>query len=315
MTITKNKILALFPGQGSQYPGMGKDLFDKFELARRLFTQADGTLNFSLSDICFNGPVEKLTLTEIAQPAILAVSVICFELAKELYGDNLNIVAAAGHSLGEYSALVASGALKFEDAISLVHKRGRYMQEAVAPGAGKMVAILGKELGAIEDAVQAFKGEEVLEVANINAPGQIVVAGSASGVNELIKKFEGAKLVELSVSAPFHCSLMKPAEEKLCQELDRIEFGNPAFPVYANYNALPLLRGEQIRNALKSQVCSRVLWTDSMQRAIAEYSPDMAMEFGAGNVLSNLLKRINKEIPRKSLGDSGGFDAISASQA
>jgi [acyl-carrier-protein] S-malonyltransferase len=290
-------IVAFFPGQGSQKVGMGKELFERFDTAKNLFKQADEALGFSLSSICFEGPAEKLTLTEIAQPAILTVSVICFELSKQQLNASHRIVAAAGHSLGEYSALVAAGSLQFSDAVSLVNKRGKFMQEAVPVGTGKMVAVLGKDVAEIETALTKVS-TGVAQIANINAPGQVVVAGSADGVNAFVESLGSAKVVELSVSAPFHCSLMKPAEDKLRPELAKVAMVSPLFPVIHNYTADTATTPELIRENLALQVCGRVRWVECVEKSIALGNPSAAWEFGAGNVLTGLAKRIAPNLSR-----------------
>ncbi len=294
-----NKVLGLFPGQGSQKVGMGKNLVDSSDLAREYFAVADKALGFSLSELCFNGPADKLTETAIAQPAILTVSVICYELAKRKYPD-LNLVAAAGHSLGEYSALVAAGALDFKDAVQLVNKRGQYMQEAVPVGVGKMVAVLGKEPAEHEAALSKVSSG-IAQIANINAPGQIVVAGKKEAVDEFILHLGKAKVMELQVSAPFHCALMEPAAKRLASDLKLTSFSNTKFPVYANFTAQPVQSAEEIKDSLEKQVCGRVRWVECMQNAIKECAPTVAVEFGAGEVLSGMLKRIAPEMARESL--------------
>lgn len=291
-------IFALFPGQGSQKVGMGKDLFEAYELARDTFAQADKALGFELSKICFEGPADKLTLTEIAQPAILTVSTICFRLAQQQPGSASNsIVAAAGHSLGEYSALVAAEAISFEDAVRLVNKRGKYMQEAVPVGTGKMVAVLGKEVAEIEAAIVA-SSSDVAQIANINAPGQIVVAGSVAGVQKFVERLGAAKVIELPVSAPFHCSLMKPAEEKLRVDLAKIEINKPKFPVFQNFTATATDGVEVIRENLALQVCGRVRWVECVENVLGAKAPEAVWEYGAGNVLTGLVKRINSSVAR-----------------
>ncbi len=291
-------IFALFPGQGSQKVGMGKDLFEAYELARDTFAQADKALGFELSKICFEGPADKLTLTEIAQPAILTVSTICFRLAQQQPGAASNsIVAAAGHSLGEYSALVAAEAISFEDAVRLVNKRGKYMQEAVPVGTGKMVAVLGKEVAEIEAAIDPASAD-VAQIANINAPGQIVVAGSVAGVQKFVERLGAAKVIELPVSAPFHCSLMKPAEEKLRVDLAKIEIKKPKFPVFQNFTATATDDVEVIRENLALQVCGRVRWVECVENVLSSKAPQAVWEYGAGNVLTGLVKRINSSVAR-----------------
>jgi len=301
-------IFTLFPGQGSQKVGMGKALADRYPLAKELFERADAALGFPLSQICFEGPSEKLTLTEITQPAILTVSTICFQLAQEQGAHaSHHIVAAAGHSLGEYSALVAAGALSFEDAVVLVNKRGRYMQEAVPVGTGRMIAVLGKEVAEVEAALSQVSGD-VAEIANVNAPGQIVVAGSTTGIAQCIEKLGSAKVIELQVSAPFHCSLMKPAEERLRRDLATITIKPPAFPVYQNYSAAASDDPNTIRENLALQVCGRVRWVECVQNATKDRQPKASWEYGAGNVLTGLLKRIDSTLGRINIDSPEALD-------
>ena len=284
---------ALFPGQGSQAVGMGTELFAEYPPAKDLAEQVDRTLGYSLSSLILEGPAEKLTLTENAQPALLLVS----SLAARASG--LKPKAAAGHSLGEYSALVSAEALDILDAIQLVHKRGCYMQEAVKAGEGKMLAVLGLEDEDVSQRVAAVE-QGIVEVANYNAPGQVVVAGDAEGVDAFAASLSGekVKLVELQVSAPFHTSLMAPAAERLKKDLDAVNFSELSFPVYSNVSAEAIQSAGEARELLKQQVCSPVRWTDSMKRLFSEQELSVSLEFGPGKVLSNLLKRIDKSITR-----------------
>jgi [acyl-carrier-protein] S-malonyltransferase len=305
-------IFALFPGQGSQKVGMGRQLFEQYDIAKELFAKADEALGFSLSQICFEGPADKLTLTEITQPAILTVSTICFRLAQmQPQAGAHTIVAAAGHSLGEYSALVAADAMSFEDAVRLVNKRGRYMQEAVPVGTGRMVAVLGKEVAELQSAIDA-SGVEVAEIANINAPGQIVVAGSLAGVAGFVEKLGAAKVIDLPVSAPFHCSLMKPAEQRLRVDLAGITIKTPKFPVYQNFTASLTNDPEAIRENLALQVCGRVRWVECVENVLKEKTPDVVWEYGAGNVLTGLVKRINSAVPRVNIDSPESLASMAA---
>lgn len=290
--------------------GMGRDLFDQSPLARRYFETANQVLGFSLSQLCFEGPPDALTATEIAQPAILTVSVICFELfAGEFPAARFTPVAAAGHSLGEYSALTAAQALKFEDAVLLVHRRGKYMQQAVKAGQGKMVAILGKEAAEVQAALDQVS-EGIVEIANINAPGQIVIAGQKQAVEEALGYLSGAKMVELPVSAPFHCALMQPAAEKLAGDLAAVSLQPAKFPVYSNFSAQAVSQPEQIRECLERQVCGRVRWVECMENAWIETRPDLALEFGCGAVLSGLMKRINPKAPRANADSLSSLESL-----
>ena len=281
-----NRLAFVFPGQGSQKVGMGKGFQDRFPLARELFSRADEAVGFGLSEICFTGPEEKLKLTAYTQPALLTVSVIAFRLL------GAEPALAAGHSLGEYSALVASGSLAFEDALRLVHKRGQYMQEAVPAGAGAMAAVLGVPFDDVRAAVgRAVRG--IVEIANWNSDDQTVIAGEAAAVDEALGLLAGARSVKLPVSAPFHTSLMKPAEDRLAADLDAVEFRDPRFPVICNVDARPVRRGEEARDALRRQVSRPVLWQSTMTAFQAE-GVDAVVELGPGRVLSGLLKRASR---------------------
>jgi [acyl-carrier-protein] S-malonyltransferase len=284
-----SRLAFVFPGQGSQKVGMGKDFHDRSPLARELFSRADEVLGFRLSEICFADPEEKLKLTAYTQPALLAVSFIAFRLLEA------EPALAAGHSLGEYSALVASGSLRFEDALLLVHKRGRYMQEAVPPGAGAMAAVLGVTYDEVRSAVgRASRG--VVEIANWNSDDQTVIAGEAAAVDEALSLLEGARSVKLPVSAPFHTSLMRPAEERLAADLDGVEFRDLKFPVICNVDARPVRRGDEARDALKRQVSRPVLWQSTMT-VFQKEGVDAVAELGPGRVLSGLLKRASRGWP------------------
>jgi [acyl-carrier-protein] S-malonyltransferase len=294
MTIEK-KIFAVFPGQGSQKVGMGQDLYNSNELAKDLFHKADKVLSFELSKICFEGPAEKLTMTDIAQPAILLTSIISYSLASDEI--KKQILVGAGHSLGEYSALVAAGTLSLEDAILLVHKRGCYMQEAVPSGVGKMAAILSKEVAEIEDAIKKVSCGCV-SIANINAPGQVVIAGDTNAVDEAISNLGTVKAIPLQVSAPFHCPLMKPAEISLSKDLDALTFKDAKFPVISNFTAKATQSAAELKQNLKDQVCGRVRWVESTQLAAEQFGITSVYEFGAGNVLTGLIKRIDSNLER-----------------
>ncbi|MCC6954611.1 MAG: ACP S-malonyltransferase [Deltaproteobacteria bacterium] len=288
----------LFPGQGSQSVGMGRDFAEHSELARAIFNEANETLGYDLKALCLEGPLENLTLTQNAQPAILTVSYIAYRLAE------VTPVAAAGHSLGEYTALVAAEALSFRDAVQLVHRRGKYLQEAVPEGAGKMIAVLGPTVPEIE-AVIATVDVGVKEIANINSPGQTVVSGDVAGIDALAAALTkaGMKVIPLKVSAPFHCSLMKSAERKLAEDIAKVSFSDPKFPVYSNVTATKVTSGSEAKELLVKQVCSPVRWTESMQNMIRDFDLKQSIEFGAGGVLSNLLKRIDKSIARAEIGE------------
>jgi [acyl-carrier-protein] S-malonyltransferase len=284
-----SRAIFLFPGQGSQAVGMGKDFFENFPLARETFAKADEALGFKISKLCFEGPEDELKLTQNTQPALLVVSIIAFGLlGKEPY-------AAAGHSLGEYSALVAAGSLKFEDAVLLVHKRGKYMQEAVPVGEGAMAAVLGADYQNIENALSRVK-KGVVEVANWNSQEQVVIAGDKDAVAEALTLINPPRSVILPVSAPFHCRLMKSAEDKLSLDLDKVEFKDLRFPVITNVDARMIRRGDEAKDALKRQVTRPVLWYKSMEM-LKEENVSLFVELGSGKVLCGLAKRICRTWP------------------
>lgn len=290
------KIAYIFPGQGSQAVGMGKDLFDNFAVAREVFEEADDALGFSLSEMCFNGTAEDLALTANTQPAILTVSVAAF---RAMDGENYpKPDFVAGHSLGEYSALVAAGAMNFADAVKTVRKRGTYMQEAVSVGVGAMAAILGLPLETVEIACSEAAEGEICSPANINSPAQIVIAGNAEAVDRAIEllKTRGAKrAIKLNVSAPFHCDLMLPAQDKLEKDLREIEFSNLHVPIVENVSAEINRKGERVRTALTEQVSKPVRWAQSVENLINE-NVEIFIEVGAGKILSGLVRQINRDV-------------------
>jgi [acyl-carrier-protein] S-malonyltransferase len=292
----KTKIAFIFPGQGSQAVGMGKDLFDNFAVSREVFEEADAALGFSLSEMCFNGTAEDLALTANTQPAILTVSVAAFR-AMEAEGFQMPDYVA-GHSLGEYSALVAAGAIEFADAVRTVRKRGTYMQEAVPVGVGAMAAILGLPLETVEIACDEAAEGEICAPANINSPSQIVIAGNAEAVDraiELLKERGAKRAIKLNVSAPFHCDLMLPAQERLEDDLAKITFKNLRFPIVENVSADANSKGARARIALTEQVSSPVRWAQSVETLLAE-EVGTFVEIGAGKVLSGLVRQINRDV-------------------
>ncbi len=263
---------------------MGKDFYDHSSQAREIFLRADEALGFKISQLCFEGPEEKLRLTENTQPALLTVSTIAYALLGK------EPMVAAGHSLGEYSALVAAGSLSFEDALRLVHKRGKYMQEAVPVGEGAMAAVLGTTYRHVENALKDVK-KGVVEIANWNSQEQVVIAGHKEAVQESLALIKPMRSVLLPVSAPFHCRLMKSAEEKLSQDLGQTEFRDLRFPVVTNVDAQMIHNGEEARDALKRQVTRPVLWYTSME-LLGKEKINLIAELGSGKVLTGLARRI-----------------------
>ena len=280
----------LFPGHGSQAVGMGRDLYDRSAEARALFDKADEVLGLSLSKMCFEGPEEELRLTRNTQPALLVVSTAACRLLGR------DPAVAAGHSLGEYSALVAAGCLRFEDAVLLVHKRGRYMQEAVPVGVGAMAAVLGVPGEEVERRLAGISSG-VVEIANWNSDDQVVISGERAAVEEALAVIQAPRSVMLPVSAPFHSRLMKPAEEKLAADLDATDFAEPRFPIITNVDARLIRTGAEARDALERQVSRSVLWTRSMA-VMRELNIDACVECGPGKVLSGLVKRIARGWPK-----------------
>lgn len=283
---------------------MGKDLYNNFPSAREVFEEADDALGFSLSEMCFNGTAEDLALTANTQPAILTTSIAAFR-AMATEGFPLPDFVA-GHSLGEYSALVAANAVRFSDAVKTVRKRGQYMQEAVPVGVGAMAAILGLDLPAVENACQDAAENEICSPANINSPAQIVIAGNESAVDRAIEilKTRGAKrTIKLNVSAPFHCDLMLPAQKKLALDLAEIEYSDLRFPIIENVSAEENQNGERVKTALTEQVSKPVRWSPSVELLINN-GVETFVEVGAGKVLAGLVRQINRGVRCLNVGDT-----------
>lgn len=288
------KFAFVFPGQGSQYVGMGKEIYHRFSSAREVFERADSCLGFKLSFLCFQGPEDELSKTVNAQPALLTTSIAYLQVVKEF---GLEPGITAGHSLGEYSALVAAGSLAFEDALQLVRKRGQFMQEAVPLGAGGMAAVMGLAIEKVREACAEAATLGVVEAVNINSPGQVVIAGENDALDRACKAAgdKGArKCKKLTVSAPFHSSLMVRAGERLAVELDRTTIADPNIPIVANVNAGIVKSGDEIRQALKEQVYSPVLWQESMEKIARSGFRDI-LEVGPGKVLTGLMRKIDRE--------------------
>ena len=314
MVAASVKSAFLFPGQGSQSPGMGKDLADNFPVARQVFEEADDALGFSLSRLCFEGPAEDLQLTENTQPAILAVSVAAFRALESVQAPVPAFVA--GHSLGEYSALVAAGVLNLSDALRTVRARGRYMQEAVPVGTGAMAAVMGAELSEIERVCQEASGEELCSVANINAPNQVVIAGNTAAVDRAVELLKGVakRVIKLNVSAPFHCALMKPAQDRLAPDLERLRFNEPRFPVITNVDARVTTEPDELRDALVRQVSAPVRWLESMQVLMLN-RVETVVEVGPGKVLSGLMRQTNRDLKSLNVENAASLEAASAALA
>ena len=301
------KIAYIFPGQGSQAAGMGKDLFDNYEAAKDVFRIADGALGFSLSEMCFSGNEADLQLTANTQPAILTVSIAAY---RAMLSEGMPVpTMAAGHSLGEYSALVAAGVIDLADAVRLVRKRGEYMQAAVPVGVGSMAAIIGSDPETVASVCQEAAAGAVCSPANINSPSQIVIAGNSEAVERAcaILKERGAKrAIRLNVSAPFHCELMRPAEERLAEDLARIGYGSFRFPVVHNVTAEPNTDASLVCGLLTRQVTSPVRWLESVRRLVAE-GVTKFIEVGPGKVLSGLVRQTERDADIFNVEDSTGI--------
>lgn len=297
------KIAFVFPGQGSQVVGMGQEIAQQNKQAEQIFKNADEKLGYSLSSIIFNGPIEQLTLTTNAQPALLTTSIA---LLQPLLEAGVKPDYTAGHSLGEYTALVAGGAMSFEDAVYAVHMRGKYMEEAVPDGEGTMAAVLGMERSLLHEICEQITEEgDPVQLANINCPGQIVISGTVSGVEKasIEAKEQGAKRVlPLQVSGPFHSSLMRPAAEKFRAILDEVTIHHADIPVIANVTASPLSKRSDFPEKLIEQLYSPVLWEDSIEKLI-ELGVDTFVEIGPGRVLSGLIRKVNRRLRTLSVQD------------
>ncbi len=299
----------LFPGQGSQYAGMGKLLADEYEEARQVFEEADSGLGFPLSRLCFEGPEEELKRTENTQPALLTVSIAAYRVLEK---HGIRPVFVAGHSLGEYSALVAAGSLEFKDAVALVRKRGQYMQEAVPAGVGAMAALLKLPEVKLQPVLDEAAQGEVVNAANLNSPDQVVIAGHAKAVEramELAKAAGAKRAILLQVSAPFHCSLMRPAQQRLKADLDSTGFKDLQFPLINNWQARVITTAGDAREGLYQQVPNSVRWTDSV-RALSRRGVKRFIEVGPGTVLLGLCRSIDSTLEGVKFGEPADLDKV-----
>ncbi|MGB8492979.1 MAG: ACP S-malonyltransferase [Candidatus Acidiferrum sp.] len=302
------KVAFMFPGQASQYPGMGKELAEKYPAARAVFEEADKALGFSISKMCFEGSEEELKLTANTQPAILTVSVAAYRVVAE---KGLTPDFVAGHSLGEYSALVAVGALNFSDVVRLVHKRGKYMQEAVPAGQGGMAVIMGISPAVVLDACKRAAEGEICAPANLNSPEQTVISGHASAVKravEIASQLGAKRSMMLAVSAPFHSALMMPAQEKLEKDLRATSFADLQVPLVTNVDADTIRKGDEAREALVRQVTMPVRWQESM-RLLLDEGVNTFLEVGPGRVLTGLMRQIERSVASLNVEDEKSLQA------